>query len=166
MRIQLSQARTCACTSTAARRVLSVVRACAVCPMLAICSHRASPLVVTAPPLASPCWCGYDATAKYPLRFHHTSITSIMCIMLHITSITRGHHTSVTPHTSVCAIYALWNRVQDGKSVTSFDRNMAGNPQGKGVPWGALAATKTAMGKLALVTSMWTAAGRRQVGGR
>lgn len=39
--------------------------------------------------------------------------------------------------------------------ITTFDRHMAGNPQGAGVPQDALAATKAAMGKLALVASLW-----------
>ena len=45
---------------------------------------------------------------------------------------------------------------QQGRTVTSFDRRMAGNPQGKGVPASALAATLNSMGKLALVASLWT----------
>ena len=44
---------------------------------------------------------------------------------------------------------------QDGKTVTSFDRNMAGNPQGAGVHSSALNAIKGAQGKLALVASLW-----------
>ena len=46
---------------------------------------------------------------------------------------------------------------QEGRSVTSFDRQMAGNPQGKGVPRAALSETKQAMGRLALVVSLWGA---------
>ena len=45
---------------------------------------------------------------------------------------------------------------QDGKRAVSFDRRMAGNPQGKGVPESALRVTKAAQGKLALVVSMWS----------
>ena len=44
----------------------------------------------------------------------------------------------------------------DGQSVTSFDRYVAGNPQGSGVPQSALSVTKQAMGKVALVASLWT----------
>jgi hypothetical protein len=42
---------------------------------------------------------------------------------------------------------------QPGRSAISFDRRMAGNPQGKGLPANALYATRVAMGKLALVAS-------------
>ena len=45
--------------------------------------------------------------------------------------------------------------IQGEAEVTSFDRRMAGNPQGQGVPTSALLATKAAQGKLALVASMW-----------
>ena len=45
---------------------------------------------------------------------------------------------------------------QDGKTVQSFNRYMAGNPQGKGVPQRALGHMKDAQGKLALVASMWS----------
>lgn len=45
---------------------------------------------------------------------------------------------------------------QEGRSVTSFDRRMAGNPQGGGLPKSALSATLASMGKLALVASLWT----------
>eukprot|EP00326_Haptolina_ericina_P030292 CAMPEP_0181170916 /NCGR_PEP_ID=MMETSP1096-20121128/1625_1 /TAXON_ID=156174 ORGANISM="Chrysochromulina ericina, Strain CCMP281" /NCGR_SAMPLE_ID=MMETSP1096 /ASSEMBLY_ACC=CAM_ASM_000453 /LENGTH=192 /DNA_ID=CAMNT_0023258517 /DNA_START=1623 /DNA_END=2197 /DNA_ORIENTATION=+ len=41
--------------------------------------------------------------------------------------------------------------------IVAFNRSMAGNPQGKGVPSSALEATSLAMGKLALVASMWSA---------
>ena len=46
---------------------------------------------------------------------------------------------------------------QDGRSIHSFDRRMAGNPQGQGVPAKALEALKWTNGKLALVASLWTA---------
>ena len=46
---------------------------------------------------------------------------------------------------------------QNGKSVTSFDHRMAGNPQGHGVPESAKKDLKKAMGRLALVASLWTA---------
>ena len=45
---------------------------------------------------------------------------------------------------------------QDGHTLVSFDKAIAGNPQGQGVPESALAATKASMGKLALVASLWT----------
>jgi hypothetical protein len=38
----------------------------------------------------------------------------------------------------------------------SFDRQMAGNPMGAGVPESALQAIKASMGKLALVASLWS----------
>ena len=46
---------------------------------------------------------------------------------------------------------------QDGKTVTSFDKHMAGNPQGSGVPAAALKQMQTAMGKLVLTASLWSA---------
>ena len=46
---------------------------------------------------------------------------------------------------------------QDGKYVNSFDRWMAGNPQGAGVPASALKAIQSSMGKLSLVASLWSA---------
>ena len=46
---------------------------------------------------------------------------------------------------------------QGANKVVSFDKRIAGNPQGQGVPQAALAATKASMGKLALVASLWTA---------
>ena len=46
---------------------------------------------------------------------------------------------------------------QDGRQAIVYDRHMAGNPQGHGVPVNALEGTKAAMGKLALVTSLWSA---------
>ena len=45
---------------------------------------------------------------------------------------------------------------QGGSVVTSFDKSMAGNPQGTGVPRKALSATLSSMGKLALVASLWS----------
>ena len=45
---------------------------------------------------------------------------------------------------------------QGSATAVSFDRRMAGNPQGGGVPRDALAATRAAQGKLALVVSMWS----------
>lgn len=45
---------------------------------------------------------------------------------------------------------------QDGRKYTSFDKRMAGNPQGSGVPTKALRAIKSSMGKLALVASLWS----------
>ena len=45
---------------------------------------------------------------------------------------------------------------QGGNVVTSFDRHMAGNPQGTGLPPNALSATSASMGKLALVASLWS----------
>ena len=45
---------------------------------------------------------------------------------------------------------------QGGHEVTTFDRHMAGNPQGSGVPQLALEATRSVMGQLGLVASMWT----------
>ncbi len=46
---------------------------------------------------------------------------------------------------------------QNGKSITTFDHRMAGNPQGKGVPKAARAGLQRPMGHLALVASLWTA---------
>lgn len=46
--------------------------------------------------------------------------------------------------------------IQGARRIHSFDRRIGGNPQGHGVPVSALAATKTMMGKLALVASLWT----------
>ena len=58
--------------------------------------------------------------------------------------------------TRVDADGAMTIELQQGeKTVTSFDRHMAGNPQGHGVPSSALSALKAAQGKLALVISMW-----------
>ena len=45
---------------------------------------------------------------------------------------------------------------QGRASMESFNSRIAGNPMGKGVPYSALQATKAAMGKLALVASLWT----------
>jgi hypothetical protein len=44
---------------------------------------------------------------------------------------------------------------QRGKHVVSFDQHMAGNPQGRGVPRKALDTVHRAMGKMALVMSLW-----------
>lgn len=44
---------------------------------------------------------------------------------------------------------------QDGRSVTTFDSAMAGNPQGRGVPAAAQAALLAANGHYALVVSLW-----------
>lgn len=49
---------------------------------------------------------------------------------------------------------------QGDAAFVSFDRHIAGNPQGSGVPTGAMEATKSALqslGGLALVASLWTA---------
>ena len=54
---------------------------------------------------------------------------------------------------------ALTVQLQQGAAkVVSFDRTMAGNPQGDGVGTSALEATRLAQGKLALVASLWAAA--------
>jgi len=45
---------------------------------------------------------------------------------------------------------------QGSTSVTTFDKHLAGNPNGNGLPHSALQMTKLAMGKLALVISMWS----------
>jgi len=44
---------------------------------------------------------------------------------------------------------------QAGRRTISFDKHMAGNPQGSGVPTNALTATKNSMGQMALVASLW-----------
>jgi len=49
------------------------------------------------------------------------------------------------------------NLRQGSSHVTSFNRQMAGNPQGHGVPGSALSATRAAQGHLALVASLWSA---------
>ena len=46
--------------------------------------------------------------------------------------------------------------IQGASRIHSFDPKIGGNPQGRGVPGSALADTKAAMGKLALVASLWT----------
>ena len=46
---------------------------------------------------------------------------------------------------------------QEHRTVTSFNRQMAGNPQGNGVPSDALQTIKSSQGKLALVVSLWSA---------
>lgn len=46
---------------------------------------------------------------------------------------------------------------QQGQRVTTFNRQMAGNPQGTGVPDSASRVIRSAQGKMALVVSMWTA---------
>ncbi len=49
------------------------------------------------------------------------------------------------------------NLHQGSSRVTSFNRQMAGNPQGHGVPQSALSATREAQGHFALVASLWSA---------
>ena len=44
---------------------------------------------------------------------------------------------------------------QGANVVTSFDRSMAGNPAGSGIPQAALQATRASQGKLAFVASLW-----------
>ena len=44
---------------------------------------------------------------------------------------------------------------QEDRHIIAFDKRKAGNPEGDGVPPDAISATKTAMGKLALVASLW-----------
>jgi hypothetical protein len=44
---------------------------------------------------------------------------------------------------------------QDGRQALLFDKRLAGNPQGSGVPLKALQDTAASMGKLALVASLW-----------
>lgn len=46
---------------------------------------------------------------------------------------------------------------QGASTVTAFDPRVAGNVQGRGVPWPARQGTKQSMGKLVLVASLWTA---------
>ena len=46
---------------------------------------------------------------------------------------------------------------QGATHLKSFDKLMAGNPQGHGVPQRARIATSSAMGKMALVASLWAA---------
>ena len=46
---------------------------------------------------------------------------------------------------------------QEHRTVTSFNSQMAGNPQGDGVPNEALQTIKSSQGKLALVVSLWSA---------
>ena len=46
---------------------------------------------------------------------------------------------------------------QHGHRVTAFNRAIGGNPNGRGVPTAAMAATIASQGKLALVASLWSA---------
>ena len=45
---------------------------------------------------------------------------------------------------------------QRGHEVTSFDQQLGGNPQGSSLPPEAMLATRSSMGKLALVASLWS----------
>ncbi len=44
---------------------------------------------------------------------------------------------------------------QGGRAATAFDRSIAGNPTGRGVPHSALGPTLRSQGRLALVASLW-----------